>query len=147
MNRLIVSSSEDFMQTKILVIGEHTETIRQILEPNGFDVVEAESSPEGIQEAGRCRPEVIVLDLLNPDQNGLQICKSLRAASKTPILVLAATNTPEVVAHMLDEGADDYLLKPAPCSVLVAHLKRLARRAWAENAAHKGKRGLRDYGG
>jgi DNA-binding response OmpR family regulator len=130
------------MQTRVLVIGEDTEIIKQILEPNGFEVFEAESSPEGIRAANYHQPEVIVLDLLSPPQDGLQICKNLRAVSEIPILVLAATNAPEVVARMLDEGADDYLLKSTPSSVLVAHLKRLARRAWAENAAHKRKREL-----
>jgi DNA-binding response OmpR family regulator len=63
------------------------------------------------------------------------VTKAIRGFSSVPILVLSAVSKPEMVAKALDEGADEYLIKPMPSSVLVAHLKRLARRARAEVVA------------
>jgi two-component system KDP operon response regulator KdpE len=121
--------------TRILVIDDDqamTEMLRLVLEPSSFDVYEAHSGPEGIEATRQLNPEVVVLDLLMPDMDGWEVCKEIRTFSQVPILVLSAISKPGIVARALDEGADDYLLKPMPSSVLIAHLKRLARRARAE---------------
>lgn len=121
--------------TRILVIDDDqamTEMLRLVLEPNAFDVQVAHSGPEGIEATRQLNPEVIVLDLLMPGMDGWEVCKEIRTFSQVPILVLSAISKPGIIARALDEGADDYLLKPMPSSVLIAHLKRLARRARAE---------------
>lgn len=121
--------------TRILVIDDDqamTEMLRLVLEPNAFEVYEAHSGPEGIDATRRLNPEVVVLDLLMPGMDGWEVCKEIRTFSQVPILVLSAISKPGIIARALDEGADDYLLKPMPSSVLIAHLKRLARRARAE---------------
>jgi len=126
-------------QTRILVIDDDqamTEMLRLVLEPNSFDVYEAHSGPEGIEATRRLNPEVVVLDLLMPGMDGWEVCKEIRTFSQVPILVLSAISKPGIVARALDEGADDYLLKPMPSSVLIAHLKRLARRARAEQESN-----------
>lgn len=123
------------MQTKVLVIDddrEMTDMLKVILEPNTFDVVAANSSVLGIDLVRQVKPEVVVLDLLMPDMDGWQVCKEIRKFSQVPILVLSAISKPGMVARALDEGADDYLLKPMPSSMLIAHIKKLARRAKAE---------------
>ncbi len=123
------------MQTKVLVIDddkEMTDMLKVILEPNTFDVVAANSSVLGIDLVRQVKPEVVVLDLLMPDMDGWQVCKEIRKFSQVPILVLSAVSKPGMVARALDEGADDYLLKPMPSSMLIAHIKKLARRAKAE---------------
>jgi two-component system KDP operon response regulator KdpE len=125
--------------TRILVIDDDqamTEMLRLVLEPSSFDVHEAHSGPEGIEATRRLNPEVVVLDLLMPDMDGWEVCKEIRTFSEVPILVLSAISKPGIVARALDEGADDYLLKPMPSSVLIAHLKRLARRARAEQESN-----------
>ncbi len=127
------------VQTRILVIDDDqamTEMLRLVLEPNSFDVYEAHSGPEGIEATRQLNPEVVVLDLLMPGMDGWEVCKEIRAFSQVPILVLSAISKPGIVARALDEGADDYLLKPMPSSVLIAHLKRLARRARAEQESN-----------
>ena len=126
--------------TRVLVIDDDqamTEMLRLVLEPNAFDVHEAHSGPEGIDAARQLKPEVIVLDLLMPGMDGWEVCKEIRTFSQVPILVLSAISKPGIIARALDEGADDYLLKPMPSNVLIAHLKKLARRARAEQESGK----------
>ena len=130
--------------TKVLVIDddkEMTELLKVILEPNTFDVISANSGQEGIPLLKEQNPDVIVLDLLMPDMDGWQVCKEIRSFSQVPILVLSAISKPGMVARALDEGADDFLLKPMPSGVLTAHIKKLARRALAEQRSSKSRFG------
>lgn len=129
-------------QTKVLIIDDDdamTDMLKLILEPNEFDVLIAHSGPEGIKAAQSFNPEVVILDLIMPDMDGWEVCKAIRSFSEVPILVISAINKPGMVAKALDEGADDYLLKPMTSSVLIAHLKRLAWRARAERNANQKK--------
>lgn len=115
-----------------------TEMLRLILEPNAFDVKVSHSGREAIESAKHLSPEVIILDLSLEDMDGGEVCKQIRSFSQAPILVLSAVSRPGMVAKALDEGADDFLLKPMTSSVLIAHLKRLVWRARAEeNANHR----------
>ena len=95
----------------------------------------AHSSDEGMETIRRSNPDIVVLDLYLPETDGWQICRSIREFSPVPILVLSALNKPGTVAEALDEGADDYLIKPVPGGILVAHLNNLTRRARAEREA------------
>jgi DNA-binding response OmpR family regulator len=63
-----------------------------------------------------------------PEMDGWEVCKAVRDFSDVPIIVLSALNDPSMVASVLDAGADDYLTKPTPSRVLVAHIKRLVDR-------------------
>jgi two-component system KDP operon response regulator KdpE len=128
--------------TKVLIIDDDdamTEMLKLILEPNEFEVFITNSGPEGIKATQRIHPEVVILDLIMPDMDGWEVCKAIRSFSQVPILVISAINKPGMVAKALDEGADDYLLKPMTSSVLIAHLKRLAWRARAERQANEAK--------
>jgi len=134
--------------TRVLVIDDDDsmiEMLRLILESNTFEVYEANSGPEGIEATRRLKPEVVILDLLMPDMDGWEVCKAIRDFSQVPILVLSAVSKPGIVTRALDEGADDYLLKPMPSGVLIAHLKRLARRAQAEQLATQAKPQVHGY--
>jgi len=116
---------------KILVIDDDpamTELLKLLLEHASSNVFTANSGPEGILLAKNETPDVIILDLMMPDMNGWQVCKAVREFSKVPILILSALDSPGLVAAALDAGADDYLIKPVPSSVLVAHLHTLVRR-------------------
>ncbi len=64
--------------------------------------------------------------------DGWETCKKIRKFSNIPIVVLSALNNPGMVASALDAGADHYLIKPVPSSILVAHIKNLARRSTAK---------------
>ena len=129
-------------QTKVLIIDDDdamTDMLKLILEPNEFEVFISHSGPEGIKAAHKFNPDVIILDLIMPDMDGWEVCKAIRSFSEVPILVISAINKPGMVSKALDEGADDYLLKPMPSNVLLAHLKRLAWRARAERNANQTK--------
>jgi DNA-binding response OmpR family regulator len=128
-------TGEDNVLTRVLVVDddvEVTELLKVILEPSIFEVLAANSGVQGIELVRQVNPDVIILDLQMPDMDGGQVCKEIREFSKTPILILSAINKPGIAARALDEGADDFLIKPMTSSVLIAHLKKLARRARAE---------------
>ena len=119
------------MTTQILVIDDDvaiTELMSMLLKTHGFDVITCNSGADGVKMAETNKPDAILLDLMMPDVDGWQVCKSIRAFSNTPILVLSAINDPRMVASVLDAGADDFLVKPVPSGVLVAHIRKMVRR-------------------
>ncbi len=127
------------MLTRVLVVDddvEMTDLIKLILEPTIYEVTSSNSGLEGLELAHKLRPDVVIIDLIMPGMDGWQVCKEIRKFSQVPILVLSAISNPSLVARALDEGADDYLLKPMPSGVLIAHLKNLTRRARAEREAN-----------
>jgi DNA-binding response OmpR family regulator len=119
-----------------------TEILKAAMETEAFEVHTAHEIEEGINAIHRLNPDVIVLDLHLPEKDGWQVCRDIRAFSKIPILILSVLNNPDAIAQALDEGADDYLIKPVPSGVLIAHLKNLIRRARAEHVAIKKRNDL-----
>lgn len=120
------------MVSSVLVIDNDvalTELLKTTLEPKTFNVYTAHEVDEGISAVHRINPDVIILDLYLPEKDGSQVCRDIRTFSDTPILILSVFNNPDAIAQALDEGADDYLIKPVPNGVLVAHLKKLIRRS------------------
>ncbi len=116
---------------KILVIDDDpamTELLKLLLSPVNAEVLTANSGPEGIRLVNEEKPDVITLDLMMPDMNGWQVATAVREVCDTPILILSALDSPGLVAAALDAGADDYLIKPVPSSVLLAHINKLVRR-------------------
>jgi DNA-binding response OmpR family regulator len=119
------------MTTRILVIDDDvaiTELMGLVLKTHGFDVITTNSGAQGIQLVREKTPNVILLDLMMPDVDGWQVCKAVRQFSNVPILILSAINDPRMVASVLDAGADDFLIKPVPSGVLVAHIRKMERR-------------------
>ena len=126
---------QEKMPTRVLIVDDDNETadlLRIILEKDDFLVNAATSGREGIRLTREINPDVIVLDLLIPDMDGFAVCREVRKFSNVPIVVLSALSRPGIVTQVLDEGADDYLTKPINTNVLVACLKKLSRRARAE---------------
>jgi DNA-binding response OmpR family regulator len=117
--------------TRLLVFDQDTlgETfLRQMLKPDGYEVIKVTSNAEGLRTSGSYEPDVIVINLMQPSENGWKLCRKLREISQAPILVLAAVSDPNSIAHWLDAGADDYLTKPFSSEILEAHLQKLTRR-------------------
>ena len=128
------------MLTKILAIDDDTamtELLALLLKSHGFEITTANSGEKGIELIQQIRPDIILLDLMMPQMDGWETCKKIRKFSKTPIIVLSALNNPGMVASALDAGADDYLIKPVPSSILIAHIKNLARRNTAQLNPYK----------
>ena len=123
---------------KILVIDDDpamTELLKLILQAAASEVHTANTGIDGIRLTREIYPDVLILDLMMPELDGWQVCEAVRAFSDVPILILSALDNPGMVARALDAGADDYLIKPVPSGVLIAHLQNLFRRSHsAENA-------------
>ena len=120
------------MTIKILAIDDDTamtDLLIILLQSRDFEITTANSGKEGIELIRKTQPNIILLDLMMPDMDGWETCKRIREFSNTPIVVLSALNNPGMIASALDAGADDYLIKPVPSSILVAHIKNLARRS------------------
>jgi DNA-binding response OmpR family regulator len=109
------------------ILGENF--LKQILNPNGYEVKKVNSSAEGIQVSQTWQPDIVIINLMQPAVNGWMLCRRLREHIEVPILVLAAVSDPNSIAHWLDAGADDYLTKPLSSEVLIAHLQKLTRRS------------------
>ncbi len=118
------------MPTKILVIDDDlaiTDLMSMLLKTHGFEVFTTNSGSDGIRLVKEVLPNVVLLDLMMPDLDGWQVSKAIRAFSNVPILILSAINDPAMVASVLDAGADDFLVKPVPSSVLVANIRKMVR--------------------
>ena len=120
------------MSVKLLVIDDDsavTDLLSLLLKSNGFDVTATNNSTDGLSLIRDISPDVIILDLMMPEMDGWQICKAVREFSQVPIIILSALNDPSMIASVLDAGADDYLTKPTPSRVLIAHINRLINRS------------------
>jgi len=105
------------------------ELVRRVLEEEGHIVDVAHDGEEGLQMALEGTHDVIVLDIMLPGINGLDVCKSLRANRvDTPVLLLTALDGVDDRVRGLDTGADDYLPKPFAFQELMARLRALSRR-------------------
>jgi DNA-binding response OmpR family regulator len=117
--------------TRLLVLDQDTlgeNFLKQILNPNGYEIYKVSSSTEGIHTTRSWNPDVIIINIMQPSANGWKLCKRLREYSQAPILVLSAVSDPNSIARWLDAGADDYMTKPFSSEMLVAHLQKLTRR-------------------
>ncbi|MBT9493803.1 MAG: two-component system response regulator KdpE [Paucibacter sp.] len=105
--------------------------VRMALEAEGWQVHEADTVRQGLVEAGTRRPDLVILDLGLPDDDGLNYLRDLRAWSGVAVIVLSArTNEADKIAA-LDAGADDYLCKPFGVGELMARVRVAQRRAQA----------------
>lgn len=124
--------------TTVLLIedeGEIRRYLRATLEAQDYDVLEAATAREGLQKLTLNRPDVVILDLGLPDQDGQDFIRSVREWSHTPILVLSAREQESDKITALDHGADDYLTKPFAPGELLARIKVALRHAGGRGAA------------
>jgi len=123
---------------KIIVISSDllmSDYLKTILDSQKFVVEAAEPTPDGIAETRKLSPDLFVVDELDSGMNIPNTCQTIRQYSIMPIMVISSNHKSGLVEQTLDAGADEYLIKPVPGSVLIAHLNTLARRALAEKEA------------
>jgi two-component system phosphate regulon response regulator PhoB len=119
----------------VLVIDDEEdliELVRYNLEKEGFDVIGAADGESGFSQAVDKKPDVIVVDLMLPGIDGLEVCRSLRGnytTAQTPIIMLTAKTDEADRILGLELGADDYVTKPFNSRELVARIKALMRRS------------------
>jgi two-component system KDP operon response regulator KdpE len=104
-------------------------SVSMILGGHGYDVAQASSGEEALQEFARRLPDVILLDLMLPDIGGLDVCRRVRERSSVPIIVLSARGDETTKVEALDLGADDYLTKPFGAKELLARVRVALRHA------------------
>ncbi|HNJ40086.1 MAG TPA: response regulator, partial [Acidobacteriota bacterium] len=115
----------------ILIVDDEPKTVASIqlyLEHNGFQVLIARTGREALELARTAHPDLIVLDLMLPELDGMAVCRILRAESTVPIVMLTARTTEADTLHGLDLGADDYIAKPFSPRELVARVRAVLRR-------------------
>lgn len=122
---------------KILVVDDEQavrESLRRSLKFNGYDVLLAADGVEAVEMVHRENPGLLILDVMMPNMDGLEVCRTLRSEGwDRPILVLTARDGVSDRVAGLDAGADDYLPKPFALEELLARVRSLVRRAAAES--------------
>src|SRR5256885_399482 len=117
---------------RILVVDDDRavrESLRRSLEFNGYQVEMASDGQQALESVNSARPDAMVLDVMMPRLDGLEVCRRLRGAGDDlPILVLTARDAVSDRVAGLDAGADDYLPKPFALEELLARLRALLRR-------------------
>src|SRR5919204_3079714 len=134
------------MNRKVLVVDDDKKTaelIRLYLERDGYRVLAAHDGAEALELARYRQPDLIVLDLMLPAVDGLDVCRILRAESKVPIIMLTARTTEEDKLLGLDLGADDYVTKPFSPRELVARVRAVLRRVEDPSGERPGPSRLR----
>ncbi|MBG6207470.1 response regulator [Roseibium album] len=123
------------MPQQILLIEDDNrlaEMVRDYLGASGFKVTIAADGQKGLDQQRRQQFDAILLDIMLPDIDGLEVCRMLRANDRTPILMLTAKGEPMDRIIGLELGADDYLPKPFEPRELLARLKAVLRRGRSE---------------
>ena len=123
------------MKETILIVEDESDIVKMLeynLKKEGFRTFSASDGRQALEMAVRHRPDLIILDLMLPEMDGLEVCKSLKKESKTaniPIIMLTAKTqeTDKIVG--LELGADDYMTKPFSPRELIARIKAVLRRS------------------
>ena len=125
---------------KVLIVEDEAnirQLVRYNLEKEGFQVLEAADGLQGLRTAQREKPDLVLLDLMLPGMDGLEVCRTLKGAPVTaalPIIMLTAKGEEVDKIIGLELGADDYMTKPFSPRELTARIKAVLRRSQKETA-------------
>ncbi len=137
------------MSSKILVV-EDEKAIADILEYNLRNAgYETEAVYDGGEVMGSFRvfaPDLVLLDIMLPGRNGLDLCEDIRKDSNVPVLMLTSRDSEEDIVRGLDVGADDYVTKPFSPKELLARVRAQLRRASGGGVVRDVEEGIMDYG-
>lgn len=134
---------------KILIVEDERDILQLVkmyLEKEGFHTLTAATGSEGLKLARTEKPDLLILDLMLPEMDGLEVCKRLRSAPETamvPIIMLTAKAEESDTVIGLELGADDYVTKPFSPKALIARVKAMFRRL---DRSHQENRTVYRYG-
>ena len=119
------------MSERILVVDDEPQILRAVrtsLQAAGYEVDAAETAAAALTTAATRPPDAVILDLMLPDGNGIDVCRELRRWTAAPVLVLSAVGDEQEKVAALDAGADDYVTKPFGVDELLARVRAALRR-------------------
>jgi two-component system, OmpR family, KDP operon response regulator KdpE len=122
-------------QARVLVVDDEPQirrALRLVLRANGYAVEEVATGEDALDKLAAQPFDVMILDLVLPDLDGVEVCRRVREWSPMPVVVLSAHGDEDVKVRALDEGADDYVTKPFSAPELLARMRSSMRRASAE---------------
>ncbi len=120
------------MSARILIVEDDPsigKLLRRALILEGYDVTLLTSGSEGLQAFRDFQPDLMILDLMLPGMDGIEVCKRIREESDVPLLILTARDQVEDRVLGLDSGADDYVTKPFDIDELLARIRAQLRRS------------------
>ncbi len=129
---------------RVLVVDDDVKTVELVklyLNRDGYRVFTAYDGVEALRLYRERHPDIIVLDLMLPGIDGLQVCRTVRAESDVPVIMLTAKTTEQDKLIGLDLGADDYVIKPFSPKELAARVRAVLRRLPGERGPAEVKRG------
>jgi two-component system KDP operon response regulator KdpE len=122
-------------QTRVLVVDDEPQirrALRLVLRANGYDVTEVAGGEAALDALATADFDLMILDLMLPDMDGVEVCRRVREWSRLPVVVLSAHGEEEVKVRALDQGADDYVTKPFSAPELLARMRSALRRAFVD---------------
>lgn len=123
------------MSPRILAVDDDEDIlalIKLILKQHGLEMIQATSGMEALERLTHDLPDLVILDLMMPEMDGLEVCRHIRADPRTahlPVMILTARTQPESRAEAFRAGADDYVTKPVHPGELVARLRAILEHA------------------
>lgn len=139
---MLIIVSDKKLHNRVLIIEDDREIARLIelrLKSEGFEVMHSDSGQDGINRFNLVEPDILILDLMLQDLDGIEICRQVRKKSNIPILMLTAKSSEVDKVLGIASGADDYLTKPFSLNELVARIRGLIRRCHYLSAPTKPK--------
>ena len=124
------------MTGKVLVVDDEPQirrALRLVLRANGYEVREVGTGEAALDALATEAFSLVILDLVLPDLDGVEVCRRLREWSRLPVVVLSAHGEEDIKVRALDEGADDFVTKPFSAGELLARMRNALRRASVED--------------
>jgi len=127
-----VADARALTGSRVLVVDDDAalgEMLQIVLQASGFETSWVGRGDEALDEFKRFKPDLVLLDLMLPGRDGVDVCRDLRATSDVPIVMLTAKSDTHDVVEGLEAGADDYVAKPFKTQELLARVKTRLRRS------------------
>ena len=131
------------MAISVLIVEDDkniAELLQLYLEKEGYAVTLAEDGGQGLAKFRAIRPDIVLLDIMMPVMDGWTVCKTIRAESQTPVIMLTAKSETDDKITGLKSGADDYITKPFEMREVLARIEAVLRRSSGSTGAAPGRR-------
>ena len=133
---------------KILVVDDDTnicELLRLYLTTEGYQVTTANDGEEGLEKFNQLKPDMVLLDVMMPRMDGLEVCRRIRKLGNTPVMMLTAKGETFDKVLGLELGADDYMVKPFDPKEVVARIKAVLRRCTVTTSQTESSEGVIEF--